>query len=389
MKIGFLGDIYTSLQCYTEPDLNELPPALRQVDHLVANLEAPLVDALNPINKKGPVMAQDPGVITLLEALGVNVVGLANNHIADHGKKAIEETVNSLSKKGFHCGGAGASIDQAYRSVRVEEAGHQVALIFAGENGFGCCTPFRESYGYAWIFSSEFEAELACALSECSAVVVVVHGGTEHTEQPLPQWRSVFRSLINRGVSAVVAHHPHVTQGVETYKHRPIFYSIGNFYFSKDRSVDGWYNSQVPVLEFRSGSLVDWNVHHTQYSLNNGGRIWADQGWGPERTRRLSGALINDLEYDEALIKDLSWLWKKRYGPGVERSLPFAISGRHFLLGLARRTYGFLRNPNRGWQDPMILEHFFDIESHRWAIAEIMRLKRQGNAYCSSFVGRG
>src|SRR5205814_7616873 len=38
------------------------------------------------------------------------------------------------------------------------------------------------------------------------------------------------------GADAVIGHHPHVLHGVEVYRGRPIFYSLGNFIFHSMRS---------------------------------------------------------------------------------------------------------------------------------------------------------
>jgi len=42
------------------------------------------------------------------------------------------------------------------------------------------------------------------------------------------------RQCIDQGAHAVVGHGPHVIRGIEIYKNRPIFYSIGNFIYQPD-----------------------------------------------------------------------------------------------------------------------------------------------------------
>lgn len=49
--------------------------------------------------------------------------------------------------------------------------------------------------------------------------------------------------MIDHGADAVVGGHPHVTQGAETYRGKPIIYSLGNFVFDGfDRPAEkrGW-----------------------------------------------------------------------------------------------------------------------------------------------------
>ncbi|HSE66624.1 MAG TPA: CapA family protein, partial [Gemmatimonadales bacterium] len=73
-------------------------------------------------------------------------------------------------------------------------------------------------------------------------LVVTFHGGTEGkaavrtgkgpeflAKEPRGDLRKWARAVIDAGADAVVGHGPHVLRGVEFYKGRPIFYSLGNF----------------------------------------------------------------------------------------------------------------------------------------------------------------
>jgi poly-gamma-glutamate synthesis protein (capsule biosynthesis protein) len=42
------------------------------------------------------------------------------------------------------------------------------------------------------------------------------------------------RNCIDHGAHAVVGHGPHILRGIEIYRKRPIFYSLGNFIFQND-----------------------------------------------------------------------------------------------------------------------------------------------------------
>ena len=53
------------------------------------------------------------------------------------------------------------------------------------------------------------------------------HGGT--VEQPAAFLRSFARLIINAGADIVAAHGPHLLRGMEVYRGRPVFYSLGNF----------------------------------------------------------------------------------------------------------------------------------------------------------------
>lgn len=64
-----------------------------------------------------------------------------------------------------------------------------------------------------------------------SIVVVVMHWGSEMATVPFAWQQQLGHAFVDAGADAVVGHHPHVVQGIEVYKGRPIAYSLGNFAF--------------------------------------------------------------------------------------------------------------------------------------------------------------
>jgi hypothetical protein len=57
------------------------------------------------------------------------------------------------------------------------------------------------------------------------------HGDRETPAGFLPPFA---RACIDAGAHAFIGHGPHVLRGVEIYKRRPIFYSLGNFIFEAE-----------------------------------------------------------------------------------------------------------------------------------------------------------
>ena len=62
-------------------------------------------------------------------------------------------------------------------------------------------------------------------------VVVSCHWGEELSGKPLKDDVRLAHAFIEAGAELVIGHHPHVVQGIEIYKGRPIIYSLGNFIF--------------------------------------------------------------------------------------------------------------------------------------------------------------
>lgn len=98
-------------------------------------------------------------------------------------------------------------------------------------------------------------------------------GGSEDTK-PADFLPELFHKIIDAGADMVVRHGPHALHGVEIYKGRPIFYSMGSIYFDfgAERSLttadgrviqfpDSWYESAVAVASYEGGRLSAVKFH--------------------------------------------------------------------------------------------------------------------------------
>jgi hypothetical protein len=86
--------------------------------------------------------------------------------------------------------------------------------------------------GIAWSEDEQVIADIRAARAAgADHVIPFMHWGWEKSTQPDDRQRSLARRLIDEGASLVVGSHPHVTQGAEIYRGKPIVYSLGNFVF--------------------------------------------------------------------------------------------------------------------------------------------------------------
>lgn len=113
IKITFAGDIapcgaFESLMVRNGHQVfGDVLPILESADMTFANLECPLTSHSVKINKSGPAIKADPRCATALTVF--SVLGLANNHILDFGKKGLEETIASCRRAGIPTVGAGST----------------------------------------------------------------------------------------------------------------------------------------------------------------------------------------------------------------------------------------------------------------------------------------
>ena len=66
------------------------------------------------------------------------------------------------------------------------------------------------------------------AAATSDLVFVMIHWGVELEERPRPYQVRQAHRMIDAGADVIFGAHPHVLQPMETYRGRPIFYSLGN-----------------------------------------------------------------------------------------------------------------------------------------------------------------
>src|SRR2546423_1326456 len=87
--------------------LGDLLVEFETADLRIINLECPLIEAETPIRKSGPTLGAESACVNGLAAAKIDVVGLANNHILDHGAAGLENPLAVCSKAGISTVGAG------------------------------------------------------------------------------------------------------------------------------------------------------------------------------------------------------------------------------------------------------------------------------------------
>ena len=226
------------------PDLEE---RIRSADLSVVNLEAPITNAPQAIEKSGPLKHSAPTTPRLLSDVGFDAVTLANNHIMDYGRPGLARTVEGCSEAGMSSTGAGNTLSQAFEPLVAECGGNTVSVLNLCEREFGIASD--HSPGTAWIGHPSIESRIDSICSDSELVIVIVHGGIEYVPFPPIHLQDRFRSLIDRGVDVVIGHHPHVPQGWEAYHDGAIIYSLGNFLFRQAREQTRWGLTADLVLD--------------------------------------------------------------------------------------------------------------------------------------------
>ena len=286
------------LSNHSEPEFMKLINEIRNADVAITNLEMLIhtYKGYPQAESGGTYMAAEPEIARELVWAGFDMVGCANNHTYDYGLMGILETTMYLREAGLVYAGVGMDLQQARKPGYLLTEKGKVALFSCASTfvSFGkagrsrpdlhgrpglnpltvtpeytidsttavkfqnlareCKLPsgvisrgkFRffgrnftigEKYSRSYKINERDLMEILESIRKTKEnsdwIVMSVHahqGGNN-----VPDFLVNFAHLcIDNGVDLVFSHGPHFLKGIEIYKGRPIFYSLGNFIFQNE-----------------------------------------------------------------------------------------------------------------------------------------------------------
>lgn len=241
-KILFLGDFFYDI----EGEKDDIKEIINTVDkngyRTILNLEGTLVKTeIENLKKRGPRLSHSLNSVDILKKLNTIGVCMANNHTMDYNEKGLEETIQLLEKNNIkHCG-AGEKIEQAIRPMIIANEKQKMYIYNYGwnieETQYATklkagCAPRKEELIIRQIENKRQEDTKAI-------IIVELHWGFEYNLYPMPLDRKLAYKIMDAGADMIIGHHPHCIQPFEMYKNKPIYYSLGNFYFGDRRDDFG------------------------------------------------------------------------------------------------------------------------------------------------------
>ena len=239
-------------------------PLFLNADAVIVNLEDPLTTSSINYKKTVPLKA-NPIYAPLLKKNNIFVACLANNHIMDYGNTGLTDTINALKSNGINYTGAGNNLDQATQPVYLNIKGRKIAILnFLDNSTFTEFLPSEmpgatvNSPGYAPADWNIIKQRIDESKQNSDITIVVFHYGNEYSTTPNPSQIELSHECIDEGADMVIGSHPHVIQKIESYKGKPIFYSLGNFVF--DQTNPATHSSLMVEMDL-SGNNANVIVH--------------------------------------------------------------------------------------------------------------------------------
>lgn len=256
VELVFGGDVipHTAVKNAARPGwaqvFGPLAEPFRRADIAVVNLETPLTE--NPKAVTAEMLFNAPAALALgLKTVGVTIASFANNHCLDQHRPGIVETRRHLAAAGLLSVGCDASEAQAWEPLVVERHGLRIGFLAFTRflNDFHNASDPKaphvplvhydtdpETGGYD---EDELLPLVKAAAAKCDALVVMPHWGDEYQPKPKRSDRQLAMQLVEAGAAAVVGHHPHVVQPIETVVRADgteavVAYSLGNLVSNQD-----------------------------------------------------------------------------------------------------------------------------------------------------------
>ena len=235
-----------------EDGLQAVFNVMRTADVAFLNLEEALADRGYP--KLKAVAKADPSIADEFYWAGIDVVAAANNHFMDYGPSGIDIARTTLDTKGIAYTGAGHNLAEALEPAIVEGNGIRMAFLAfmmspnmgpslappAGPDEPGVAPirgaeirlPDGKVVRSPWaqdLEAMEGAIRKAKEAADFVAVSYHMHWGPRDEIDPTGK-QLVARTAIDAGADLILGHGPHILNGIEIYKGKPILYSMGHFF---------------------------------------------------------------------------------------------------------------------------------------------------------------
>jgi hypothetical protein len=197
------------------------------------NWETPLGEDIisEPRKCGGPRLVSYPSSVEVIRSWAPGFAALATNHILDADQGGLKNTIRSLDQNGFKTIGAGSNQVEITKPIFWETDEGKLAIlnwVFPETNPDWMVNPGPN----CWPGMEEAKRIITNLKKQADWVMLFAHWSDELFPYPRPEDRLIAKELAKSGLDLLIGHHPHVVRGMEMIGSCPVFYSLGNYYFS-------------------------------------------------------------------------------------------------------------------------------------------------------------
>lgn len=234
--------------CFSEDLLDEMQSA----DILMINNEFAYTDRGTALAGKAYTFRANPSRVALMSDLGADIVSVANNHVYDYDEIGLLDTLNTLSLAEMPYVGAGVNLEEAKKPAYFIIGGRKIAIVAATQIE-RTLNYTKEATGVEPGVMKCLHPEAFCetireAKANADFVFVFPHWGTEGNANYGADQVALARAFVEAGADAIIGGHTHCLQTVEYMDDVPIFYSLGNYWFSTTGNMPATYDTGLAQI---------------------------------------------------------------------------------------------------------------------------------------------
>lgn len=250
-----VGDIFLKTRNNKLP-FEKVKKIFKNKDILFGNLETVLSER-GMVAEKAVALYTSPDKADWLKDAGFDILNLANNHIMDLGVEGFNETLDVLNQNKLNF--IGCSNHKFTRSCAVIKVNNtKIGFLGYYEGGFN--KPQNDVLINA-MNEDAIIKDISNLKPECYVIIISLHWGIENVFYPSPKQIDLAHNLIDSGATIILGHHPHVVQGVESYKNGLIAYSLGNFQFESSVSNSPNKQSFIISIELTKDGVETYDIN--------------------------------------------------------------------------------------------------------------------------------
>jgi len=260
------GAVYTGVpvlaeQVKADPThvLAPIASVLSGADLAMVNVETAITERGEPVAGKNFHFRSPAASLPALQAAGVDVVNMANNHVLDYGPVGMQDTFDAVAASKLPVVGIGHNAAEAYQPWRTVINGQRIAVLGALDWLEPALIPsWSATENQAGVAFSIDRTRLLTAMRavrpDVDTLVVFLHWGTEETHCASSEQEDLAQTLLAAGADIVVGSHAHRVFGAGRVGTSLVAYGLGNFTYWRE---DGESGRSGVLLVTATGRQVD------------------------------------------------------------------------------------------------------------------------------------
>jgi len=299
-------------------------------DIVFGNLETVLSDYGKTKSYKSLILRGKPEFVEQLKKGHFNLINIANNHIQQHGKQCLFDTIDILQKREIRIIG----LDNLQPQVISSPKGIKLGFL-----GYSLRPEqYEKDAIYSLADKNKIISDINRIKEKVNYIVISLHWGDEYITFPSAEQIDLAHKIIDAGADVIIGHHPHVLQPIESYNNKIIAYSLGNFV--SDMYLDATKNSAILKIIFDKEGIRDCCLIPIYINNNFQPEPMADNkqyDFQVYETRELI-KLLNKIDYKRMLNRCLRCNRLNYLKFLAKNKLPLSILFKIIFLALKRRV---------------------------------------------------